>query len=118
MTPIGCERSVLGVTHPELSAEALAVWNLPAAIQSAVRFHHDVEADNTPAGKDTFRLSRVLRCACDYMQLANIATNDDTNPADAAAIPEPFQPLGIPLAKADFLPAFEDELGLLSGVFQ
>ena len=30
---------VLGMTHAELSAEALAQWNLPEPIQIAVRYH-------------------------------------------------------------------------------
>jgi HD-like signal output (HDOD) protein len=36
-----CEENIIGVTHAELAAEALATWNLPADIQAAVRFHHD-----------------------------------------------------------------------------
>jgi len=34
------ERDLLGFTHADLSAAALASWNLPAPIQEAVRDHH------------------------------------------------------------------------------
>jgi putative nucleotidyltransferase with HDIG domain len=37
-----CEEEVLGITHPKLSAAALARWNIPVAIQEAVSSHHDV----------------------------------------------------------------------------
>jgi HD-like signal output (HDOD) protein len=34
------ELAILGFAHPELSAQALAVWKLPEPIQIAVRDHH------------------------------------------------------------------------------
>jgi HD-like signal output (HDOD) protein len=37
---LDCEREVLGFTHPDLSSDALAVWNLPAPIRVAVADHH------------------------------------------------------------------------------
>ena len=42
-----CEKEVLGFTHAELSADALAEWNLPEEIGIAVRYHH--EPDLAPA---------------------------------------------------------------------
>ena len=39
-----------GLTHAELSAEALAQWNLPEEIQTAVRYHASPESDPTPLG--------------------------------------------------------------------
>ena len=41
------EIQVLGMTHAELSAEALAQWNLPEEIQTAVRYHGSPELDPT-----------------------------------------------------------------------
>jgi HD-like signal output (HDOD) protein len=38
---IECEQEILGFTHPELSAEALAGWKLPETIQIAARDHHN-----------------------------------------------------------------------------
>ena len=38
------ELQVLGMTHLELSAEALAVWNLPEPIQRAVRFYRNARS--------------------------------------------------------------------------
>ena len=52
------EQQVLGMTHLELSAEALAVWNLPEPIQRAVRFTETPDLDTTVLGPDEIRLSR------------------------------------------------------------
>lgn len=45
MARTGCslleaERLILGIDHAALSAEALAIWKLPATLQRAVRDHH------------------------------------------------------------------------------
>jgi len=57
------EMQVLGLTHAELSAEALAQWNLPEPIQVAVRYHPTPEVDPTPVEDGGFTLSRVLNAA-------------------------------------------------------
>ena len=62
-----CESLVLGMTHPELSAEALAVWNLPEQIQLAVRYLEIPESDPTAVEADEIRMSRVLHAADRYV---------------------------------------------------
>jgi len=62
------EIQVLGMTHAELSAEALAKWNLPEQIQTAVRFHGSPELDPTPAVAPQLTLSRVLSAADRYVK--------------------------------------------------
>jgi HD-like signal output (HDOD) protein len=62
------ELQVLGMTHFELSAEALAVWNLPEPIQRAVRFTETPDQDPTPIAADEFSLSRVLNVADRYVK--------------------------------------------------
>jgi hypothetical protein len=51
------------MTHAELSAEALAAWNLPEPIQVAVRYHGTPELDPTPIAAGQVTLSRVLNAA-------------------------------------------------------
>jgi len=65
---IDYEVQVLGTTHSELSAEALAVWNLPEPIQVAVRYHAQPELDKTPVAKGQIGLSRVLNAADQYVR--------------------------------------------------
>jgi HD-like signal output (HDOD) protein len=68
-----CEMEVIGITHPELSAEALAHWNLPEPIQNAVRFHHGPELDKAAAGAGVVRLSRVLDAANQYVNSVGVS---------------------------------------------
>jgi HD-like signal output (HDOD) protein len=58
------EMQVLGMTHAELSAEALAKWNLPHEIQTGVRYHGSPELDPTPVEPGQIALSELL-CAAD-----------------------------------------------------
>jgi len=62
------EIQVLGMTHAELSADALAQWNLPEEIQTAVRYHGSPELDPTAVGADRITLSRVLNAADRYVK--------------------------------------------------
>jgi len=62
-THIEAELEVLGITHADLSADALAVWNLPAPIQTAVRYHIDSKLDPTPLDPSEISLSMVLQAA-------------------------------------------------------
>jgi len=62
------EQQVLGLTHLELSAEALAVWNLPEPIQTAVRFAETPDLDPTVVPPDGITLSRILNIADRYVK--------------------------------------------------
>jgi HD-like signal output (HDOD) protein len=68
-----CETELIGLTHPELSAEALAHWNLPAPIQNGVRFHHSPELDRSPIGPGEVRLSRVIDAANQYVNSLGVS---------------------------------------------
>jgi HD-like signal output (HDOD) protein len=69
------ERQVLGMTHVELSAEALAVWNLPEPIQRAVRFSDTPDLDPTTVKPDGVSLSRVLNVADRYVKGIGTSTS-------------------------------------------
>jgi HD-like signal output (HDOD) protein len=62
------ESDVLGMTHAELSAEALAVWNLPESIQTAVRYHDNSKLDPTILGPGELSLSTVLQAADQHVK--------------------------------------------------
>ena len=68
-----CEFEVTGFTHPELSAEALAHWNLPEPIQNAVRFHHTPDLDLTVVAPGGVALSRVLDAANQYVNSTGVS---------------------------------------------
>lgn len=62
------ETQVLGMTHAELSAEALAKWNLPHEIQMGVRYHGTPELDPTPVEPGQITLSCLLSAADRYVK--------------------------------------------------
>jgi putative nucleotidyltransferase with HDIG domain len=73
------ELDVLGFTHAELSAEALAIWNLPQAIQTAVRYHHAPEAFNT----SRIPLSAIVAAANNYVNASGVSISPDGDPASS-----------------------------------
>lgn len=71
--PLGvCEMEVAGVTHPELSAKALEIWNLPGPIQNAVLYHHDPASDPSAQGQEVM-LSRVLDASNQYVNSIGVS---------------------------------------------
>ncbi|MDX2151252.1 MAG: HDOD domain-containing protein [Bryobacteraceae bacterium] len=46
-----CEREILEITHGELSASALARWNLPQEVVRAVEFHHQPDRLSGAGGR-------------------------------------------------------------------
>jgi putative nucleotidyltransferase with HDIG domain len=70
---LDCEMSVIGLTHPELSAEALAHWNLPEQIQDAVRYHHHPALDPAAPKPGDITLSRVLDAANQYVNSMGVS---------------------------------------------
>jgi HD-like signal output (HDOD) protein len=111
-----CEMEVIGLTHPELSAEALAHWKLPEAIQNAARFHHAPNLDPTVIGPGEIALSRVLDAANQYvnsMGVSILKTCPDT--ADATLI----ESLGLPAETLQtVLVDFKSEYEAMSAFFR
>jgi HD-like signal output (HDOD) protein len=67
---LDCELKILGFTHPTLSADALAVWNVPEPIRAAVLFHHDSAADQSTTGVS---LSRVVQASNNYVNSIGVS---------------------------------------------
>jgi HD-like signal output (HDOD) protein len=79
-THLDAEREVLGFTHPEVSAQALQLWNLPEQIQDAVLRHHDPDAEG---------LGRLVNAANQYVNSVGYSIlPDGTGDCDDAALVE------------------------------
>lgn len=106
------ESEIFGVSHAELSAQALAAWNLPEPIQNAVRYHAKPDEDPN-ARPDRIPLSRVISVAdqCVRGMGCPIAPveNDGEIPAD------PADSLSQALAKV--MPEFETEFSNIKHFF-
>ncbi len=111
-----CEMEVIEMTHPELSAEALAHWNLPAPIQNAVRFHHAPELDPAKVGPGEMPLSRVLDAANQYVNSMGVSIfKTTTESADATLI----ESLGLSSEKIQtVLTDFKAEYEAMSAFFR
>jgi HD-like signal output (HDOD) protein len=99
------EVQVLGISHAELSAEALAVWNLPEQIQASVRYHKTPELDPAAGHADVIPLSRVLFAADRYLQ--RMGTSVSVFEVNGEGVPDLPDMLGL----ADQLPALLAQFG-------
>ena len=101
------ERSLVGVSHAELSADALACWNLPDALVRAVRYHHAPEADPSPIRPGDVTLSAVLNCADAFVTEAGYGFDGDKGDNDGATE-----------VTHDLVDEFAAEMALISTAFQ
>ena len=76
------EAQVLGMTHAELSAEALGKWNLPEEIQTAVRYHGTPELDPTPVEPGQLKLSHILHAADRYVKATGVFVSIFETPSE------------------------------------
>jgi HD-like signal output (HDOD) protein len=111
-----CELEVIGVSHVDLSADALAVWNLPASIQKAVRSHSEPGAEDLETGGE-YSLASIIHCADEYVE-NNGMSLFTTSSAESPPMAEPFARLGLALAAIDWLEQFRTECDALMGAFQ
>ena len=101
-----CELDVIGLTHAELSAAALARWNIPSPIQKAAEFHHVPDLAN----RGELHLSHVVRAADRFANELGLtilpSTGEVENPSE-----ECFRDLGldeqIPRLREEFQTEFE-----------
>lgn len=109
------ETQVLGMTHAELSADALAQWNLPEEIQTAVRYHGTPEADPTPVEPGQIALSRVLHAADAYVKGTGIFVTLFESPNENAK--SALDQLGLGERLETILKEFDTEFAALKSYF-
>ncbi|HLK20084.1 MAG TPA: HDOD domain-containing protein [Bryobacteraceae bacterium] len=108
------ELEVLGTTHAELCAEALAIWNLPAPICTAVRYHIRPELDPTVCRKGEIALSRLLHSANLYVT----ATENSLHAMEAGIQAGcPLESLGLGDRLPIVLSEYENELAAIQPYF-
>jgi HD-like signal output (HDOD) protein len=57
------EKELIGFTHSEVSAIVARSWNLPASIETAVRYHEDPDQEPAPPESTEIQLSRIVNVA-------------------------------------------------------
>lgn len=109
------EIQVLGMTHAELSAEALAQWNLPDEIQAAVRYHGSPELDPTPVEPGELRLSQILNAADRYVKSSGVFVSTfESASEDPLAV---LEQLGLGDRLPVILQEFENEFSAIKAYF-
>ncbi len=109
------EIQILGMTHAELSAEALAEWNLPEPIQTAVRYHVAPDTDPTPVQAGQLTLSRVLNAADRYVKGKGIFVSLFESPSSEPD--EVLETLGLGERLPGILADFENEFSAIKAYF-
>lgn len=104
-----CEAALLDVTHSELSAAALARWNLPEPIRKAVLYHHRPHLDPSRNTPGTLSLSHALAAA---NELANSLGHSITPEESALArsAREVLSSIGLENCEEEMLAAFVSEM--------
>ena len=78
LTLVQCEERVLGFSHAELSADALAVWKLPRPIQAAVATHHsDWSTGTNSETAAEISLGRLVDAANQYVNSSGDSISQD-----------------------------------------
>ncbi len=109
------EAQLLGMTHADLSADALASWNLPEPIQQAVRFHCTPQLD-PHCGGPAVPLSRILHAADRYVQrMGNSLSVFEDNTADGDE--NILESLGLGDRLPTVLAEFENEFAAIKPYF-
>ncbi len=109
------ELQVLGLTHSELSAEALAIWNLPEPIQVAVRYHGQPELDPTPLAPGQVALSRILNAADQYVRGMGTCISLFENQSEER--PTEVESLGVGDRLPGILSEFDNEFSAIQAYF-
>ena len=108
------ELDLLGFTHAELSAAALASWNLPAPIQEAVRDHH-LDAPCAPGSE--LPLATLIHASDRYVDSVGLSIH--RAPQAPVADPSVLAPFGLKAElQRTLLDEFEIEFDAMKPFFQ
>jgi len=106
------EKQVLGFDHAEVSANALAEWNLPEPIQKAVRYQWEPQhqiSDDVPLS----RLLNITERVINAQGIVVLATNnDDLDPPEVV-----LEPLGLGDQAEAIMGQFQTEFDTIRAFF-
>jgi HD-like signal output (HDOD) protein len=105
------ERQVLGFDHAELSAAALAEWNIPEPVQKAVRYQWEPQRQTG----DEVPLSRVLNAAGQVVDALGITVLGDETAGEVPATV--FEPFGLEDQTQEIVEEFQAEFDSIRAFF-
>jgi putative nucleotidyltransferase with HDIG domain len=107
-----CEMEVIGITHAQLSALALAQWNLPKQVQEAVAYHHRPD----PPRSHGVHLSRVVQAADAFANNLGVTLAPTTAETSGSAIGI-LEELGVATQALELTTAFKAEFETIQSFF-
>jgi HD-like signal output (HDOD) protein len=105
------ETELVGFSHSELSAVIVKSWNLPASVETAVRFHENPAEDNSQIETNPYSLSHLVHAADCFVDCSGFSVSGDAVQDDAAL--HIFDQLGLGDRNSPISIQFRDELDIL-----
>lgn len=112
---IESEKHMLGFTHEDLATDALAQWNLPVPIQTAVGAHHRILQPRRPG--ESYELAELLAAADESVKALGItieSVDPDYQPPSQIAA---FEALGLSGKAPRILADFHGEFSAIKAAF-
>lgn len=109
-----CEREVIGVTHAELSSDALGLWKLPESVRIAALRHHAAELPARPDG--ALHLGALVSAANQYVNGRGLSIDARFSTPDRPSAGS-IEALGIGGNLAALIEDFEKELESIRWLF-
>ena len=108
------ERELVGFPHSEISASIVRSWNLPAPIETAVRFHENPEDEPARWEGDRILLSDIVHAADCYVDWRGISISGRMRAEEDKE--SALSGLAIGPGPRSIFDRFQDEVGTLLGV--
>jgi HD-like signal output (HDOD) protein len=105
------EKELVGFTHSDVSAIVAKSWNLPASIETAVRFHESPSADPAVGAGDKIPLSHIVNAADWYVDCQGFSISGARREEDDKL--RLLHQFGLGIDDATVFTRFENELEIL-----
>jgi HD-like signal output (HDOD) protein len=105
------EQELVGFTHSEISATVARSWNLPATIETAVRFHENPNADPDCGASDKILLSHIVNAADWYVDCQGFSISGARREEDDKL--RLLRQFGLGIEDSTVFTRFENELEIL-----
>ncbi len=105
------ETELVGFSHSELSAVIIKSWNLPVAVETAVRYHENPAEDPSRSETNRHPLSALVHTADCFVDCRGLSVSGDPVRQDAAL--QIFEELGLGADDSPMSVQFREELDIL-----
>jgi HD-like signal output (HDOD) protein len=105
------ETELIGFSHSDLSSVIVKSWNLPVAVETAVRYHENPAEDPTRSETNPYPLSALVHTADCFVDCRGLSVSGDPVRQDSAL--HIFEDLGLGADDSPMTVQFREELDIL-----